>query len=69
MEGEGHSIYFDDYHNHLFELHTGTLLDRERLAAVVADSQGQASAADLDDSGKVPTRGDDATGTPTRSIS
>ena len=30
-EGEGQSLYFYDYDNHLFELHTGTL--EERLAA------------------------------------
>jgi fosfomycin resistance protein FosX len=30
VEGEGHSIYFYDYDNHLFELHAGTL--HERLA-------------------------------------
>jgi catechol 2,3-dioxygenase-like lactoylglutathione lyase family enzyme len=30
IEGEGHSIYFYDYDNHLFELHAGTL--DERLA-------------------------------------
>lgn len=28
IEGEGHSVYFYDYDNHLFELHTGTLEER-----------------------------------------
>ena len=31
ISGEGQSLYFYDYDNHLFELHTGTL--EERLAA------------------------------------
>ncbi|MGE5403902.1 MAG: FosX/FosE/FosI family fosfomycin resistance hydrolase [Candidatus Saccharibacteria bacterium] len=31
VEGEGRSLYFYDYDNHLFELHTGSL--SERLAA------------------------------------
>jgi fosfomycin resistance protein FosX len=30
VDGEGQSLYFHDYDNHLFELHTGTL--DERLA-------------------------------------
>ncbi len=28
IKGEGHSIYFYDYDNNLFELHTGTLKER-----------------------------------------
>lgn len=28
VEGEGHSLYFYDFDNHLFELHTGNLADR-----------------------------------------
>ena len=31
IDGEGQSLYFHDYDNHLFELHTGSL--EERLAA------------------------------------
>ena len=33
VEGEGRSLYFYDYDNHLFELHTGTLPERLRRYA------------------------------------
>lgn len=35
IEGEGRSIYFYDFDNHLFEMHTGTL--DERLKRYLAD--------------------------------
>ena len=40
IEGEGASIYFHDYDNHLFELHAGTL--EQRLAAYAAADAGPA---------------------------
>lgn len=35
IEGEGESLYFHDFDNHLFELHTGTLEARLRAYAAV----------------------------------
>jgi fosfomycin resistance protein FosX len=36
VDGEGQSLYFYDFDNHLFELHTGTLSDR--LAAYARET-------------------------------
>ncbi len=38
VEGEGQSLYFHDFDNHLFELHAGTL--EERLARYASDGVG-----------------------------
>ena len=35
VTGEGRSLYFHDYDNHLFELHTGTLEDRLKRYAQI----------------------------------
>jgi catechol 2,3-dioxygenase-like lactoylglutathione lyase family enzyme len=40
VEGEGRSLYFYDYDNHLFELHTGTLEERLKRYAL---PQGKAA--------------------------
>jgi len=38
VEGEGHSLYFYDFDNHLFELHTGTLDKRlERYSLPISE--------------------------------
>nr|WP_277871356.1 hypothetical protein [Chroococcidiopsis cubana] len=39
VEGEGSSLYFYDYDNHLFELHTGTLA--QRLARYLQQPQSE----------------------------
>lgn len=42
VQGEGRSLYFYDYDNHLFELHTGTL--EQRLEAYERHGRGEAEA-------------------------
>jgi len=39
VAGEGRSLYFHDFDNHLFELHTGTL--EQRLARYAAGQHGR----------------------------
>jgi catechol 2,3-dioxygenase-like lactoylglutathione lyase family enzyme len=40
VEGEGRSLYFYDYDNHLFELHTGTLDQRlKRYLQSIVDAE------------------------------
>ncbi len=41
IEGEGRSLYFHDFDNHLFELHTGTL--EQRLLAYAAADRAAAT--------------------------
>lgn len=43
VEGEGDSIYFHDYDNHLFELHTGTLEERLKRYSESIQDDGQQS--------------------------
>jgi len=39
VEGEGRSLYFYDYDNHLFELHTGTLTERLKSYNSIKDKK------------------------------
>ncbi len=39
VEGEGRSLYFYDYDNHLFELHTGTLTERLKSYNSIKDTK------------------------------
>ena len=39
IEGEGRSLYFYDFDNHLFEMHTGTLSQRLRRYEMQRESQ------------------------------
>jgi fosfomycin resistance protein FosX len=42
IQGEGLSLYFHDYDNHLFELHTGTLAERlQTYEAMIKSKKGQ----------------------------
>jgi catechol 2,3-dioxygenase-like lactoylglutathione lyase family enzyme len=41
VEGEGESLYFYDFDNHLFELHTGTLEERLARYAEEADTNNE----------------------------
>ncbi len=44
VEGEGRSLYFYDYDNHLFELHTGTLFQRlQKYLRVAKEKANQRS--------------------------
>lgn len=43
IDGEGESLYFHDFDNHLFELHTGTLQDRLAAYAKIVPEPGAAS--------------------------
>jgi len=41
VEGEGESLYFYDFDNHLFELHTGTLEERLTCYAEEAETNNE----------------------------
>jgi catechol 2,3-dioxygenase-like lactoylglutathione lyase family enzyme len=41
VEGEGESLYFYDFDNHLFELHTGTLEERLARYGTADDPQNE----------------------------
>ncbi|MDR7192935.1 FosX/FosE/FosI family fosfomycin resistance hydrolase [Luteimonas terrae] len=45
IEGEGESLYFHDFDNHLFELHTGTLASRLAAYASVLHARIRAPSA------------------------